>query len=163
MFRVDEEVTGKLDDLDDLIQRRSSGTTDNHDKFPSHIIVKDCKRSHNAEKQMMPASQGNETAGRQQKMHGRTDQENQCEEPTPYDAKTTMAQDENSDRYGTPGHIDMAYKKQPNTYVTQQKGSTETEPYISQPKKEGDSSDGIKMDAGTFAPRISACYHCISV
>ena len=89
MFHIDEEMTRKLDNLDILIQRRLSRTTDGCRTFTSNAIVNDCRRSHDAKKQMMPATQGNDTARRQQKTRRRADQEIQCEEPTLCNTKKT--------------------------------------------------------------------------
>ena len=70
-----------------------------------------------------------------------------------------VAHGEDYDKYGTPGHIDVACRKQPSTDATQQKESTKTEPHISQPQKKENSSDGMKMDveARGLSPFFLGC------
>ena len=72
MSRIDEEMTDNQDELDILIHHKMSKTANGRCK--SNVTINDYRRSHDAKKQMMLALRGDDTAGRQHEMHGRTDQ-----------------------------------------------------------------------------------------
>ena len=66
MSRINKEMTEELDDLDILMQRRMTKTTDGRGRITSTVVIDNNGRSHGVKEQMMPTPHRDDTARHRQ-------------------------------------------------------------------------------------------------